>query len=350
MTLVSAAILLFLIMDPFGNMVTFNSLLGGLEQRRRIVVILRESVIAFSILLLFLFTGRWILVFLGLREATLSISGGIILFLIALGMVFPRKSVIAPDPGNQDEGEPLVVPLAIPLIAGPSCIAALLLMASREPDKMGQWMLALTLAWLASTMILTASVPLFRFLGRRGSAAIERLMGMLLVMIAVICVFALISEIRHQHYVERFNHALQQQEWEKARQYHESYGLFAEAYGLQQSGEFNEAIKRYGMLESNENNDLRQAAQYNLANTYLHWALSVDLETDNDIALPLVELAKQTYRGLLKENPQHWDAKYNLERALQLFPDIQEAAIQEWQAPENSPRSLATFRADRDLP
>ena len=78
-----------------------------------------------------------------------------------------------------------MVPLAIPLVAGPSCIAALLLMASREPDKMGQWALALTLAWLASTIILTASVPLFRFLGRRGSAAIERLMGMLLVMIAV---------------------------------------------------------------------------------------------------------------------------------------------------------------------
>ena len=184
MTLASAAIFLFLIMDPFGNMVTFNSLLHSLEQRRRIVVILRESVIAYGILLLFLYTGRWVLVFLGLRDATLSISGGIILFLIALGMVFPRKSVMTPEP-DQDESEPLVVPLAIPLIAGPSCIAALLLMASKEPDKMGQWTLALTFAWLASTVILTASVPLFRFLGRRGSAAIERLMGMLLVMIAV---------------------------------------------------------------------------------------------------------------------------------------------------------------------
>ncbi len=185
MTLASAAILLFLIMDPFGNMVTFNSLLSGLEARRRVVVILRESLIAFAILSLFLFTGKWVLAILGLREATLSISGGIILFLIALGMVFPRKSVMAPEPSEQEEGEPLVVPLAIPLIAGPSCIAALLLMASKEPEKMSQWMIALTLAWLASTIILTASVPLFRFLGRRGSAAIERLMGMLLVMIAV---------------------------------------------------------------------------------------------------------------------------------------------------------------------
>lgn len=186
MTLASAAILLFLIMDPFGNMVTFNSLLRYLEPRRRMVVILRESIIAYGVLLLFLFTGRWVLAFLGLRDATLSISGGIILFLIALGMVFPRKSVMQPESdSDKSEGEPLVVPLAIPLIAGPSCIAALLLMASKEPEKMEQWVLALTFAWLVSTIILTASVPLFRFLGRRGSAAIERLMGMLLVMIAV---------------------------------------------------------------------------------------------------------------------------------------------------------------------
>ena len=180
----SAAILLFLIMDPFGNMVTFNSLLADVDSRRRVVVILRESVISFAILLLFLFTGGYVLAFLGLKDSTLSISGGIILFLIALGMVFPRKSVIAPEPGEL-QGEPLVVPLAVPLIAGPSCIAALLLMASKEPDKMMQWTLALTLAWSVATVILALSVPLFRFLGRRGSAAIERLMGMLLVMIAV---------------------------------------------------------------------------------------------------------------------------------------------------------------------
>lgn len=185
MTLASASILLFLIMDPFGNMVTFHALLEGIPMRRRVVVILRESVIAYGILLLFLFTGQWVLTFLGLREATLSISGGIILFLIALGMVFPRKSVMTVDPADRDEGEPLVVPLAIPLIAGPSCIAALLLMASKSPEKLGQWTLALTLAWLVATIILAGSVPLFRFLGRRGSMAIERLMGMLLVMIAV---------------------------------------------------------------------------------------------------------------------------------------------------------------------
>lgn len=184
MTVVSAAILIFLIMDPFGNMVLFNAFLGNLEQRRRIFVTLRESLIAYVILLAFLFLGRLLLDILGLREAALSISGSIILFLIALGMVFPRKSVIDANPGEVED-EPLIVPLAIPFLAGPSCIAALLLLASKEPEKMGQWILALTLACVVSTVILTASVPLFRILGRRGSAAIERLMGMLLVMISV---------------------------------------------------------------------------------------------------------------------------------------------------------------------
>lgn len=184
MTIASAAILIFLIMDPFGNMVLFNAFLGKLEQRRRIVVTLRESLIAYVILLFFLFTGSLLLDILGLREAALSISGSIILFLIALGMVFPRKSVIEAPP-DQVDGEPLIVPLATPFLAGPSCIAVLLLLASKEPGKMNQWVIALTLAWLSATIILTASVPLFRFLGRRGSAAMERLMGMLLVMIAV---------------------------------------------------------------------------------------------------------------------------------------------------------------------
>ncbi len=184
MSLASAAVLLFLIMDPFGNMVTFNSLLGSIPPRRRVAVIVRESLIAFAILLGFLFAGRSLLAFLGLQNPALSISGGIILFLIALGMVFPRKSVVGGDPAELD-GEPLIVPLATPLIAGPSCIAALLLMASKEPAKMHRWVTALALAWLASTAILTTSVPLFRLLGRRGATAIERLMGMVLIMLAV---------------------------------------------------------------------------------------------------------------------------------------------------------------------
>lgn len=178
----------------------------------------------------------------------------------------------------------------------------------------------------------------------------KKSLTILLIAIAVIAIIVLIREFNYRQDIERFNQALSEQNWSELSQYGDDYGLFAEAYQYQQNSEFEEAIQRYGVLENNENNELRQATKYNLANTYLQWALSVDLDTDNDIALPLVELAKQTYRGLLQENPQHWDAKYNLERALQLFPDIQEQAVQEWQVPEHSPRSLATFRADRDLP
>lgn len=179
----------------------------------------------------------------------------------------------------------------------------------------------------------------------------KRRLTVFMVVLAVLCSVVLAWETIELRQIAAFNSALQNQEWVRAAGYSEqSYGRFAKAYGLVQTGEFSDAVKLYGTLTETTEAQLRQAAQFNLANTYLHWALSVDLEQDGDIALPLVELAKQSYRSLLKQNPQHWDAKYNLERALQLFPDIPEQAVQEWQAPENSPRSLATFRADSALP
>jgi mxaK protein len=179
----------------------------------------------------------------------------------------------------------------------------------------------------------------------------KRRLTLILLTLALLCGAALLYALFEHRQVQAFNTALAQQDWVRAAHYSpQRYGRFAQAYSLIQNGKFNEAIKLYGTLEDADDVELRRAAQFNLANAYLHWALSVDLERDRDIALPLVELAKQSYRILLKQEPQHWDAKYNLERALQLFPDIPEQAVQEWQAPENSPRSLATFRADRALP
>jgi mxaK protein len=176
-------------------------------------------------------------------------------------------------------------------------------------------------------------------------------LALLLIMLALACGGILIYEMRDRQQVQSFNAALQDQDWDRAAAYSpQSYARFVKAYESIQNGEFSAAVKLYGSLENIDDVELRRAAQFNLANAYLHWALSVDLEHDSDIALPLVELAKQSYRSLLQQNPQHWDAKYNLERALQLFPDSPEQAIQEWQAPENSPRSLATFRADKALP
>lgn len=183
MDLMSAAVLLFLIMDPLGNVPLFLSALKNVPPRRRQWVIAREMLIALGTLLILLYFGHNLLELVGLRAESISVAGGIILFLIAIKMLFPAARAHYPD--EEFEGEPLVVPLAIPLVAGPSILAALLLMVSREPDRMLDWTVALVLAWLASAVILSASPLLNRVLGARGLVALERLMGMLLVAMAV---------------------------------------------------------------------------------------------------------------------------------------------------------------------
>ncbi|NJL02424.1 MAG: MarC family protein [Spirulinaceae cyanobacterium SM2_1_0] len=181
MNVISAALLLLLIMDPFGNLVLINTLLADWPVRKRRWIILREALIAYLLLVFFLVAGNQILGFLGIEQPALSISGGVVLFLIALGMVFPDRSV-AP---TSLEVEPLIVPVAVPLIAGPSAIAALLVFVSREPESLGRWFLAVTLASAVVTLILSLSPPLFQRLGKRGAIAIEKLMGMLLIMLSV---------------------------------------------------------------------------------------------------------------------------------------------------------------------
>ena len=141
----------------------------------------RELFIALAILTLFLFLGNPILSLLGLRQASLSIGGGVVPFLIALNMVFPQHGL---KPGVEQE-DPFIVPLATPLIAGPSAVAALLLLASREPDRMLIWLGVLASAWAVTAVTLLASNKLMRLIGPRGLRAVEKLMGMLLIMIAI---------------------------------------------------------------------------------------------------------------------------------------------------------------------
>ena len=181
METLSAAVMLFLIMDPFGNMPVFNSVLKEVPEGRRTRIIARESTIALGILIVFLWAGQPIMNFLNLRQPTLSISGGIILFIIALRMLFPRQEFEIET--NRDE--PLIVPLAMPLIAGPSCVAVLLLLASSEPQRMRDWTLALLASWSATAAILILSPLLLKLLTRRGIKALERLMGMILIMVSV---------------------------------------------------------------------------------------------------------------------------------------------------------------------
>ncbi len=182
MTIASAALLLFLILDPLGNIPVFLGLLKGLPPARQRVVVVRELLIALAVLMLFLWAGRYLLELMHLRQESVSIAGGIILFLIGLRMIFPPSDGIM---GEQPEGEPFIVPMAIPMIAGPSGMAAVMLLGSQEPGRMGEWSLALTIAWSATAVILFSATYLQKWLGTRVLTAIERLMGMVIVAISV---------------------------------------------------------------------------------------------------------------------------------------------------------------------
>lgn len=181
MDVFSAGITLFLIMDPLGNLPIFVSVLKGVAEERRTRVLVRELLLAYGIMVGFLFAGRYVLSFLHLRQESVSISGGIILFIIALRMIFPRPGR---DEGLPD-GEPFIVPLAIPMVAGPSVLAALLLMTSSGGGSHLLWLASLTGAWVVSAGILLMSPTVYRVLGQRGLMAMERLMGMVLVMLSV---------------------------------------------------------------------------------------------------------------------------------------------------------------------
>ena len=180
--MVAVAVTLFLVMDPLGNIPAFAAALKQVPPARRQQVLIRELLIALLVLVACLLVGRPLLSWLHLEPASISIAGGIVLFLIALRMVFPSEGA---GLGEGVEGEPFIVPLAVPLLAGPSALSTLLLLAQTQPGKLGSWLVALLLAWAASAIILLASPLLERLLKRRGLLALERVMGMLLVMIAV---------------------------------------------------------------------------------------------------------------------------------------------------------------------
>lgn len=178
----SVAVTLFLIMDPLGNAPVINAVLARIDERRRARIVARECVIALVVLFAMLMAGNAILKFLGLSESSLNITGGVLLFIISLRMIFPGKS----DPADTEQQEdPFIVPLAVPLIAGPSSIAVLLLLSSKYPERLLDWLLALFLAWLGTTVLLVASPRLLTAIGRKGARALERFMGMVLVMIAI---------------------------------------------------------------------------------------------------------------------------------------------------------------------
>jgi len=179
--IISAVITLTLVMDPLGNIPLFILVLKNVKEDRRKRIIIRELFIALGLMLFFLLFGKWIVRFFSLDVISLSISGGIVLFLIALSMIFPSKENSIVDVKE----EPFIVPLAIPLVSGPSVLSMILIYNMKDPGNIPLWVLIILIAWIINVLILLMSSMIADFLGEKGMNAIERLMGMVLITIAV---------------------------------------------------------------------------------------------------------------------------------------------------------------------
>lgn len=191
----SAVVILVLVVDPIGNMPVFVSVLRRVDAARRTSVILRECGIAFAVLLAFVFAGETLLALFGLSGTSLTIAGGVILLLIALRMVFRSGAEIF---GKLPEGEPFIVPLAIPSIAGPSAIATVVLFASGAPERWPEWCAAVAIATAATLATLFFADRIVKLLGERTLAAFERLIGLVLAAIAVEMLLRGIAEFVRQ--------------------------------------------------------------------------------------------------------------------------------------------------------
>ncbi len=180
--IISSAVVLFFVLDSLGNVPILLSLLQEIDPKRRWKIIVRELLIALVILLIFLFFGQNLLTLLQLQSESVGIAGGIILFIIGIRMVFPSRHGVM---GDHMDGEPLIVPLAIPLIAGPSALATLILFVNSDPTNMIGWLTVLLIAWGLTAIVWLLGPFFYKILRKRGLAAIERLMGMILIMISV---------------------------------------------------------------------------------------------------------------------------------------------------------------------
>lgn len=189
--LISNAVLLFFVIDPFGLIPLYISLMSRVPADRRRAVLVRELLIALVVLVLFLFAGKWLLRALHISEPALQIAGALILFLIALPMIFPSIKLRMDTDTNK---EPFIVPLATPLFAGPSAIALVMLIGNSADGEWGIWLATVFLAWLPAAVVLLLGDAIARRVGERGLVAFERLMGMLLVAMSVEMLLSGISQ------------------------------------------------------------------------------------------------------------------------------------------------------------
>nr|WP_205190937.1 MULTISPECIES: MarC family protein [Burkholderia] len=193
----SATVLLVLITDPLGNIPLFISAMRDVPRERRVKLILREVGIAFVILLFFMLVGDRFLRMMSLTDLSLRLGGGIVLFLIALRMIFPHPDgALGNDP--RAGGEPFIVPLAIPALAGPSALATVMLLTSQGPGKMLEWVGALTVTMIVCAVTLVLAERIQQWIGERTVAAFERLMGLVLVAISVEMMLGGVRAFVHQ--------------------------------------------------------------------------------------------------------------------------------------------------------
>ena len=184
----SALVLLLLVLDPLGSLPIFISVMRIVEPARRTRVALRELAIAFSVLALFMVGGQGFLNLMRLSERSLEVAGGVILLIIAIRMIFASGGEIYATQGPPRE--PLIFPLAVPLLAGPSAMATVLLLASRQPERLLEWMGALSVAMVVSGAVLLLADRIRKLLGSSVVSAIEKLMGLLLTAVAVEMILA----------------------------------------------------------------------------------------------------------------------------------------------------------------
>ena len=181
-SILTLAFSFFLLLDPLGNVPLYLAILKNVDPKRQRLIIFREMMIALGVILIFAWVGQEILNLLRISDATLALSGGILLFMIALKMVFSSSN--QEFDAKEYHEEPLIVPLAIPLIAGPSILAAVMIYAKKEANVMVLFS-AIFIAWLASFIILYYSDILKKILSKNGILALEKLMGLILTLIAV---------------------------------------------------------------------------------------------------------------------------------------------------------------------
>lgn len=180
--MLESAFLLFMVMDPFGNLPLVLAVVGEVAETRYRHIILREVLLAFVILVVFTLAGDQVLAYLGVSQPSLSVAGGVILFIISLKMIFQNSAQIFEDPQLPD---PLLVPIAVPALAGPSAITTVMILRGGQQIPAAEILMALLLVSTLTGLVLLLGPKISRLIGMRGIKAIEKLFGLLLCLVAV---------------------------------------------------------------------------------------------------------------------------------------------------------------------